>query len=100
MSLKYHFRGYKQSELVKQAFQRRLHDYGRVIVPANLYGNVSFNKQGPIHQIICQLATKNGAKFQLETSGSSTMVCIEKMIYKLNSYLLMLDRQQERRKIN
>ena len=100
MNLKYNFRGYKQTELVKQAFLRRLNDHSLTISPSNLHGQVSFNKQGPIHQITCQLGTKSGAKFQLETSGSNPTVCIEKIIYKLNSYLAMLNSQQLKRKAN
>ena len=98
MNLKYNFRGYKQREVVRQAFLRRLNDNGRNLEQFNLYGQISFQKHGPLHQIICQLSTKSGAKFQLETSGSNPTVCIEKIIYKLNSYLIMLKNQEQRRK--
>ena len=100
MAIHYRFNGYKQTEVVKRDFQRKLVDRTRNVPLQSIHGRVSFNKQGPIHQLYCDLATKEGAKIQLEATGSSPEVCIEKMVYKINSYFMMLDRQREKRKAN
>ena len=79
LAIRYYFKGYKQTETMKKALQRRLNDCGRTICLSEINGSIAFHNQGPFHQVICQLQTKSGTRFQLETNGSSPR-CVSKRL--------------------
>ena len=89
MAIRYQFKGYKRTDFLQKDFQKKVVIANRNIPLDDIAGRIYFQKQGPIHQVFCQLSTKDGKKLQLETTASSQGVCVDKIIYKLSSYFIM-----------